>query len=800
MNRTFHEQTEQSCRQLFDIPLSGASRRELYFSVCHALRLRMEQLHRASMEAADRQEKKHVYYLSMEFLTGPSLKNALYQLGLTEEAETMLANLGTDLDSIAALEPDPGLGNGGLGRLAACYLDAAATRSLPFTGFSIKYEFGIFRQRIIDGWQVEFPDEWLEMGGIWLRMRREDAVEVRFGGQVSGCFRADGYHAVHRDYQSVMAIPYDLFVPGCGGEFCNVLTVWEAKSHANFDMAAFSRGEYVKALEEQTMAEVISKVLYPADDHIDGKRLRLRQQYLLVSASLQSILRDHLRKHNTLFTLPRFAAIHLNDTHPALAVPELMRLLLDEHRMNWEQAWGLTCSLITYTNHTVMHEAMERWDRGLYAELLPRIAQITEEINRRTWQQHLDYYGNDRAKLEYMAIICGNEVRMVNLCLSAAHAVNGVSALHTDILKSSIFRDYAVMEPGKFHNITNGIAYRRWLCLANPALAALLDEVIGTDYRKNADALAALFAFRDDEGVLDRLARVKQENKLALSRFISETSSQSIDPNALLMVQIKRMHEYKRQLLQVLQILHRYLSIKEGRMSDSQPITYLFAAKASPGYRMAKHILRLIAMTSKLLSSDPQVRDIIRVVFAEDYNVSLAQRIVPAAELSVQISLAGKEASGTGNMKMMMNGAVTIGTLDGANVEIFERVGQDNGFLFGLRAEEAERLRKNSYQPSNYLARSSDLQRVIAFLQRGFCGCKFDEILGSLLGSDAGIADPYMILADFDDYLRACSAAEHAYRDSRNFSRMSLINIAGSGVFSADRAIAEYERKIWGIE
>lgn len=800
MNQSLKLQTEAVCKQLFGMPLSEASRYAKYASLSCVLRSRLEELYARSQEESDRCGKKHIYYLSMEFLMGTSMRNVLFQLGLTQEAERMMKEVGVDLKDIADIEPDPGLGNGGLGRLAACYLDAASSRSLPFTGFSIKYEFGIFRQKIVDGWQVEFPDEWLERGEVWLRARREDAVEVRFGGTVEGFFSQDGYSVSYRDYQAVVALPYDLFVPGYGGEFCNALTLWEAKSRSSFDMAAFSRGEYVKALEDQTMAEVITKVLYPADNHIEGKRLRLRQQYFFVSASLQSILRTHLRKHRSIASLPEYVGIHLNDTHPALAVPELMRLLLDEHKLSWDEAWELTGKVITYTNHTVMSEAMERWNLSLYRSLLPRIAQITEEIDRRTREEHIRFYGNDRAKIDYMAVICGDEVRMVNMCLAAAHGINGVSALHSEILRKQFFRDYAVMKPDSFQNITNGIAYRRWLCIANPSLAALLDDTIGVGYRTDAAELEKLLKYQDDDTILEHLRQIKHTNKVALSNYIAAHTDQLPDPHSLFDVQVKRLHEYKRQLLSALRILHRYLEIKEAPSVDYLPTTYVFAAKASSGYLMAKQILRLIVTISRMIAQDPQVRDRMRVVFLEDYNVSLAEKIMPAAELSEQISLAGKEASGTGNMKMMLNGAITVGTMDGANVEIFEKVGLENGFLFGLRSEEADELKRNGYRPSEFIARSEDLKRVIEFLSRGFLGYRFDEILGSLLRSDSGSADPYMNLADFDDYLRARKDADLAYRDKRRFSRMSLVNIANAGVFSADRAIGEYERKMWGIQ
>ena len=799
MSQAFKESIEAVCHARYGIELNKASRLQLYHVLSEAVKSRLQQIYRESVEATVSKGQKKVYYLSMEFLVGRSLKNALYQLGLIDEAEELLSKLGTNLSEISEKEPDPGLGNGGLGRLAACYLDAASTKGIPFQGYSIKYEFGIFRQRIVDGWQMEFPDEWLDNGEVWLRARKEDAVEVTFGGRVEEHYDGNGYRPKIRDARSVVALPYDLFVPGYSGHFCNVLTVWEAKSKSSFDMAAFSRGEYAKALEDQNMAEVISKVLYPADDHIEGKRLRLQQQYLLVSASVQSIVREHLARHGGITELSRFAVIHLNDTHPALAIPELMRILMDEHHLGWEQAWQITRDTITYTNHTVMSEAMECWDLTLYETLLPRIGMITREIDRRTRLEHLAFYGNDRPKLEYMAIISGGEVRMVNLCLACARKVNGVSSLHTQILSDSYFHDYAVMEPGKLVSVTNGIAYRRWLCQANPLLTNWIEELIGDQFRFDASYLSKLNDYREDDSALDRLWQIKHENKVLLSHLIASRTERAADPSSLFDVQIKRLHEYKRQLLCAFRILSKYLDIKNGIDRDPLPTTYLFAAKASPGYRMAKQIIRLIIACSRMIDSDPAVRDVMRVVFLEDYNVSLAERIIPAAELSEQISLAGKEASGTGNMKLMMNGALTVGTYDGANVEIFDRVGEDNGFLFGLRREQVEQLKRVGYRPSEYPDRSPRLRAVLNLLSSGFGGCRFDEILTSLLHSHRGQADPYMILADFDDYLQARERADEVYRNRRCFSSMSLKNIAESGFFSADRAVAQYAEQIWGI-
>ncbi len=781
--------------ETFGTTLEQATAKQLYLSTAHAMTRRLSSLHRKTEQTAT----KRVYYLSMEFLVGKSLERNLTALGLKEEYEALLHKLDKDPDSIYALEPDPGLGNGGLGRLASCFLESASTLSVPFTGFSIKYDFGIFRQKIVDGWQVEFPDEWLEMGHVLLRPRREDAVKVLFDGRIEGRFDESGYHADHVDAHEVIAVPHDLFVPGYDGNYCNVLTLWQATSPASFDMSAFSRGDYIKALEEETMAEVISKVLYPADDHIEGKKLRLRQQYLLVSASVQSIIIAHMRRYGDIRSLPDHVAIHLNDTHPALTVPELMRILLDDYRLSWEDAWDLMHRTITYTNHTIMSEAMERWDLHLYRSLLPRIAQITEEIDKRTRHEFEQFYPSDRAKIDYMAVVSRNEVRMANLSLAAAHKVNGVSELHSEILRTRTFHDYATIYKDRFTSVTNGIAYRRWLLQANPALATLLDQTIGTAYHTDASKLEDFLSYRYDTAVLDRLNAIKHENKVALASLIAARNDIHIDPHALMDVQVKRLHEYKRQLLAALGILARYLQIKDDPGADHPHTTHVFAAKASGGYLMAKQILRLLVSISRLVETDPDARKFLHVVFLENYNVSLAQIIIPSAQISTQISLAGKEASGTGNMKMMMNGAITLGTADGANVEIFERVGEENAICFGLKTTEVEQILRNGYRPGDYIARSPMLRRVIDLLRKGFLGLRFDEILSSLLSPAFGMADRYLICADFDAYLDAKAKADTLFADRSRFAKAALVNIAKSGVFSADRAVREYQTKLWNI-
>ena len=562
-------------------------------------------------------------------------------------------------------------------------------------------------------------------------------------------------------------------------------------------MAAFSRGDYVRALEQNTMAETISKVLYPADDHIQGKRLRLKQQYLLCSASLQSILRAHVKKYGTVRNLPDKVAIHINDTHPALCVPELMRLLMDERDLGWDEAWDICRRTLSYTNHTVMSEALERWSVDLFKEQLPRVYAITEEINRRLLIDLRRFYGNDDGKLNWMAVIANGEVRMANLCLACCHKINGVSRLHTDILEQTIFRDYYQYTPDRFLNVTNGIAYRRWLGQANPKLTRLLQELIGDGFLHDANELENLLKYKDSKSVLDELAEIKLENKIRLARYIAGANGVKVDPRSLFDVQVKRLHEYKRQMLNVLHILYLYNQIKADPTADWQPRTFIFGAKASAGYIRAKQIISLIVAVSNFVNSDPDVRDKLKVVFIEDYRVSLAEIIMPAAEISEQISIAGKEASGTGNMKFMINGAVTIGTLDGANVEIHEQVGDENMFLFGMKADEVEALWQKGYDPTLFI--TPELQKVLNMLTSGVLGQRFDDIAASLTTNRFGVADAYMIMADFQDYSRAQRDVAKVYRDRDRFNRMMLVNTAKSGVFSADRSVQEYVDNIWKL-
>lgn len=791
------ETLQQICARTFGCSLEEATEKQAYKTVCTYVREALAQKRRDFRKEIREQERKQVYYMSMEFLVGTSLRNNLYNLGILDEIQGVMQELGFSVERLCAMEPDAGLGNGGLGRLASCYMDSLTGCEYPATGFSIRYEFGIFRQKIVDGWQMEFPDDWLNMGDVWLKTREDDAVEVRLGGETREWDDNGKFRTAHVNYQSVMAVPHDLFISGYGTDKVNKLTLWSAEQPHGFDMAAFSRGDYVRALEHDTMAQTISKVLYPADDHISGKRLRLQQQYLLVCASLQSILKEHFKHYRTYRNLADKVAIHINDTHPALCVPELMRLLVDEHDFGWDEAWEITCKTLSYTNHTVMSEALERWDVGLFKEQLPRIYTITAEIDRRLRIDLQKHYPGDWGKINYMAVIGDGQVRMANLCLACCHTVNGVSQLHTQILKDGIFRDYYAIDNDRFTNVTNGIAYRRWLCQSNPELTSFLRQLIGDDFLRDARALEKLLAYRDDAAVLEQLQAIKRSNKQRLAKYIAEKNGVNVSPDSVFDIQIKRLHEYKRQLLNVLHILHLYNTIKDDPSAEFTPRTFIFGAKASAGYIRAKQIISLIVAVSNLVNSDPQVRNKLKVVFLEDYKVSLAEIIIPAADISEQISIAGKEASGTGNMKLMINGAVTLGTLDGANVEIHQQVGDENMFLFGMKAHEVEDLWRRGYNPRDFL--TPELERVLQMLTSGVLGQRFDDIVASLLTGRFGTADGFMTVADFADYARAQRDISNIYPDRTRFTAMSLTNIAKAGIFSADRAVEEYADRIWKL-
>ncbi len=776
----------------FSVQPEEATDENFYNALALVLRDMMRGRRVEYMAKTREQGSKQVYYLCMEFLMGRSLKNTLYNLNLTEEARRVLEEFGVKLETLYELEPDAGLGNGGLGRLAACFLDALATSSIPAVGYSLLYEYGIFRQKLVDGWQTELPDFWLPGGECWLLPRPELAKEVRFDGHIREWWGENGLHHVeHEDATVVVAQPYDMMVAGKDGRGVSTLRLWKATA-PGMDMSLFNQGEYMRAMEQKAMAEVITQVLYPADNHREGKSLRLSQQYFLVSASIQDIVRRHLAQFGTLDNLADSAAIHINDTHPTLAIPELMRILLDECGYSWEDAWRLVCGTVAYTNHTVMAEALECWPEDLFSQRLPRIYQIVREINNRFSAQMMEATGGDREKVSRMAIISYGFIKMANLCVAACHSVNGVSKLHSEIVKHEVFKDAYDMMPEKFCNVTNGIAHRRWLCQANPALTAFLEERIGDGFALDAGELAKLRAFADDPASLEDFAAVKRRNKLRLAEYVRRTAGVTLDPDAIFDVQVKRLHEYKRQHLNALHILHTYLQLKDNPGMAFTPRTYLFGAKSAPGYFLAKEIIRFICSLADMIDADPAVRDKLKVVYLEDYRVSLAELLMPAADISEQISLAGTEASGTGNMKLMMNGALTLGTMDGANVEIYDQVGPDNIFLFGMRTQEVEQLKAQGYNPQALYNGNPHIHRAVDMLFKGFDGRSFADIATSLT-----TRDPYMVLADFEDYCRAQQVSAEAYRDKTRWNRMALLNTAVSGVFAADRSIRDYSDRIW---
>ncbi len=788
--KTLAELIEKKLSHNFGITPENASDEFFYKATTLVLLDIMRERRTAFKKKARDEGAKTVYYLSMEFLMGRSLKNNLFNLELEGELREALSKYNVKLDNLYELEPDAGLGNGGLGRLAACFLDGLSTGGYPAMGYCIKYEYGIFRQKLVDGWQTEMPDFWLPGGSVWLEPRPASAVDVNFDGYIDESWH-DGYHSVvHRDYTPVHAMPYDLMVAGKDGKTVNVLRLWSAESQ-KIDMAAFNQGNYVRALEQQAMAEVISKVLYPEDNHMEGKSLRLRQQYFLVSASIQDILNRHLRQYDTLENLPEKVAIHINDTHPALSIPELMRFLLDECGYAWEKAWDIVTRTVAYTNHTVMSEALECWQESMFKHRLPRIYQIICEIDRRFREQVLRETG-DWGLMERTAIIEGGVIRMANLCVASSHCVNGVSKLHSKILTDSLFSDYNRLTPEKFTNVTNGIAHRRWLCQANPALTSFLKEKIGDGFVMDAANLEKLYDFRDDKEVLSKLGEIKRENKVRFSNYAKRELGASLNPDSIFDMQVKRLHEYKRQHLNALHIISDYLYLKNNPNADFTPKTYIFGAKAAPGYLFAKQIIHMIASLSKVIDSDKTVSDKLKILFAEDYRVTLAEMMIPSADISEQISLASTEASGTGNMKLMMNGAITLGTDDGANVEIHDAVGDDNIIIFGMKTPEVLRLRRDGYSPTQYYNNNAMLREAIDFIGKGIDGNDFSVISETLKN-----VDYYMALADFADYCAAQGKATALYNDSEKWNRMSLVNIAKSGIFAADRSIRDYAENIW---
>lgn len=801
--------TQQEAQQLiggkltryFGVSAAEATREQVYKAVVMSVRdimLEKRQQFHLKMKAA---RAKRVYYLCMEFLMGRSLKNSVYNLGIRDAVEGALKEqYKLSLEDLYEEEPDAGLGNGGLGRLAACFLDGLATQNYPAMGFSILYQYGLFKQKIVDGWQIELPDVWLPGGECWLTQRSDKQFIVKFDGEIEERWTDHGMETIYRNAKEVEAIAYDMMVSGADSKAVSVLRLWRSRAKQDFNMKLFSQGNYDEVMREDNEAELISKVLYPSDNHYEGKTLRLKQQYFLVSASIQCIIADHKRRYGSLALLPHMAAIHINDTHPALAIPELMRVLVDENFFEWTTAWNITTATCAYTNHTVLVEALETWPEDLIARRLPRIYNILKEINRRFCEDLWQKYPGDWDKISRMSVLSHNTVRMANLCVMGTHCVNGVSELHSDIIKESIFRDFYDYTPEKFKNVTNGIAHRRWLNQANPELCALLNDTIGKGYAKNAEKLAEFKKFEKDESVLKRLGEIKRIKKQQLAERVKKVQGIDIDPETLFDVQAKRLHEYKRQLLNVLHIISDYNALRENPELDLVPKTYIFAAKAAAGYDMAKETIKLICFLAEEIRKQPKIREKLNVVFLENYNVTMSETLMPASEISEQISLAGKEASGTGNMKFMINGALTIGTLDGANVEMRERVGDDNIFIFGLNADEVQEVWNKGYSSSAYYNQNYNMRKVVESLIVGFNGTSFSEIANYLLHRSP-VADPYMCLADFESYLQTQNAMSELYRkDPMSWNKKSLNNIAAAGYFSADRSVREYARNIWNLK
>ena len=772
-----------------------------------AMMVRDEVMQRRSVSRGVRKQtgSKKVYYLSAEFLVGRALYNNMVNLVNEGNYLKALDELGIDKSVIFEEEPEPGLGNGGLGRLAACFLDSLTTLKLPAMGCSIRYEFGLFRQKLVDGYQVEVPDNWLDWGNVWEIPRPEQTVEVHFGGRVVPYDDHGRMRFAHENYTTVLAVPYDIPTLGYDTTMVNFLRVWSARSPKQIDMQSFNSGQYVKAMAERELAEVISKILYPNDDSYQGKELRLKQQYFFSSASVQYAVSDFLKVYGPNWSIfPDKVAIHINDTHPAVAIPELMRVLMDEHDLGWDEAEDICRRTFAYTNHTVLQEALERWPESLFAETLPRIYMILQEMNRRLCEKLWKSYPGQWERIGHMAILGYNQAHMANLCMAYAHSVNGVSAIHTDILKKQTFHDFYILEPQKFVSITNGITHRRWLIQCNPGLSSLIDEAIGDGWRKDMDQLIRLKPFADDAAFREKFAKIKAENKLRLAEHVRRQQGIEMNPDSLFDAQAKRLHEYKRQLMNALGILMRYNEIVANPDRTYLPRTYIFGAKAAPGYQRAKLTIKLINSIADMVRRHPVASKYIDVVFLENYSVSQAEVLMPAAELSEQISTAGKEASGTGNMKFMMNGAVTIGTMDGANCEIHDAVGAENIYIFGLTAEQVERG-YSSYRSYEIYETNPAIRKALEQLIDGTLCPEhprmFQEIYHALLfGDGGGMADPYFVLKDLPQYMAAQKKIDGDYTDKDLWLRKAVLNTACSGGFSSDRTIREYNDKIWHLK
>ena len=791
-------------RRYFGKTVEQATAKEIYNAISFTIRDEIMEKWIKYKEETDKKPQKELYYLSFEFLMGRAMGNNLMNIAETELYRDALAELNISLDEIEEQENDAGLGNGGLGRLAACFLDSLTNLELPAFGCGIRYEYGLFRQKIVDGYQIEMPDPWLQGGNVWDIERPEDTKEVHFGGKIEEYYEDGRMKFRLCDYNTVIAEPYDMPITGFNTETVNTLRLWKARSPEVIDMREFNRGDYAKASENKELAEVISKVLYPEDNHYEGKLLRLKQQYFFVSATIQWILDKHKKKNLSISQIPEYIQIHINDTHPTIAIPELMRILMDDEGLGWDEAWDIVGKTFAYTNHTILCEALEKWPMAMVDSLLPRLGQIIHEIDRRQREYLWERFPGDSGKVEYMAVISCGQVSMANLCLTACHSINGVAALHTEILKKETFKDYYSIYPYKFKNMTNGVTFRRWLYKANPKLSSLICDSIGAGWVKDYKQLDKLTPFADDKAFCEKFAQIKHENKERLAKYILDHNGIAVNPDSMFDVQIKRLHEYKRQLLKAMHIIYRYQKITDGDPSaNMEPTTFIFGAKAAPGYHMAKLIIKFINDVAAKVNNDPRVKDILKVVFIENYSVSSAERIVAAADLSEQISTASKEASGTGNMKLMLNGAITIGTMDGANVEIREQVGDDNIFIFGLSSQDVLNIYASGKSPSSEIyATNPVVKRVIDTMIDGTFAQDniYYDLYKSLVIGNGGFADNYLLLADFESYLSANAAAKRKYLDKDAWTRSAVMNTAKAGFFSSDRTIEDYNREIWHLK
>lgn len=776
----------------FGLGIDKASEEQIFQASAIFIR---ELMSRLSAVNSTKKNSKEVHYLSMEFLMGRSLAKNAYNLGILDALNGAFEDMGHCASDIFEKEPDAGLGNGGLGRLAACYLDSLATLGINATAYSICYELGIFRQLIENGCQKETADAWVSAMDAWLVPNYNDTCEVRFGGRLESYWNAEGkYISELHDYISVLALPRDMLACSYGGTNVNRLRLWEAKSQTSLDMFKFSVGEYIDSLAERTMAEVITKVLYPADDHISGKTLRLKQQYFFVSATAQTLIKKHIEVHGDVKNLAKHHAIQINDTHPSLIIPELMRLLMDEQGLSWDEAWDIVCGTVSYTNHTVMAEALETWTEDLVSELLPRVYEIILEIHRRYTEELMFCFNDDEVKVQRNSIIQNGYIQMALICVCACHKVNGVSKLHGDILVRDIFSEIHELDPNKFTYVTNGIDHRRWLSQINPDLDMLIRELIGDGYLKNPEELSRLLDFEHDKEVLMRLREIKLKNKERFSDYIYKTQGKRIDTKSKIEVHVKRLHEYKRQLMCAMLITELRNRLRDEPDMDFTPRTFVFGAKAAASYYNAKRIIELLCSLSADIENDPACKGKLSLVFLENYRVSVAEKLMPAAEISHQISTAGKEASGTGNMKLMLNGAVTIGTYDGANVEMFELLGDENMSIFGLDADEVKALQKSGYDAKTAVEDDERIERIFRRFSTGFSdGKSYSDLVSSIVDC----SDPYMLTADFEAYVDAYDELYDKLEENLEAERLALVNIANSGIFSADRSISDYAEFIW---